>query len=168
MQLRATHLRRRWDREPRVGVGEHELQLRGDEVGLEAEVEEAGAGDLGRLEALVHLQRGDDRARDVARLRLEPLAEPHRDVALVVAKLRLGRRRDERVGAGVLGAERLAERLADALGEPRLDVERGGGGCGLRRSCDRRDAAAQARRCLRFSQQRRGLVHGRAGCADKH
>ena len=97
-------------RAARLRAGEHRPQLCEEKGRGEAQVEEAGAGDLGRVEARV--QRGGlhNLRRDVPRLRLQPLRQRHRHVALVVAELGLGRGSDERVGAHELGAVRLHQR----------------------------------------------------------
>ena len=77
-----------------------------DPFGLERDVEEAGAGNLGRLGNIVELHLLKDLLGEVAWLRAKFLRESHRRVALEVRELP---RPDDRVGGAVLLAESLGE-----------------------------------------------------------
>jgi hypothetical protein len=74
------------------GVGEHR--------GLQPEVDESWAGDLGRLGKIRQLQPGHDLRRDLAGRLPLGLGEPKGDVGLEVSELRLGRRAQLRVNPG--------------------------------------------------------------------
>jgi hypothetical protein len=90
---------------------------------VEADVHEAGARDLRPGGDAGEVDRRDDRVGHLARLAAEAFCEAHRDVRLEVAEARILRLADERIGGGVLGAERAPDRVTnptpDRVFEPR-------------------------------------------------
>ena len=96
--------------------------LRGDPVGAQADVQEAGAGDLQRLGHVVQLHGLHDLGGDVARLLAQSLGQAHRSVALEVGELGGA---DQRVGLGVLGSEGGGEGGLEALGQHDLGSRHG-------------------------------------------
>src|SRR5699024_3518609 len=80
----------------------------------QADVEEAGAGDLGRLGDVREIHGGHDLRGDVPRLPAQALGQTHRGVALEVRELRGA---DDGIRLRVLGPEGGGESGLEALGQ---------------------------------------------------
>ena len=87
----------------------------GEELVLQAEVDESRPGDCGRLAKVVDLEAGDNLLCQLAWLAAELLGESHGAVRLIVAALRVLRRRHQRVRLRALGAEHSDQRFGNSF-----------------------------------------------------
>ena len=108
-------------------VAKQRLGVAGVGLGQDAEIDEAGTGDLGGGQSL-EVERIDDVLGELARIGLALLGQPHGGVALVIAKTQVGSRSDR-------GLACFTENLFECGGEPAFefleqghDGRAGGGG----------------------------------------
>ena len=83
---------------------------------FQAEIDEACAGDFGRLAHFAEVEFFDDLLRDLAWIRALLFREDHRDVRLVVAETRVGGGGDFGFGAVEGGAQLCGEQGGDGHG----------------------------------------------------
>ena len=81
-------------------------QLRGEPIVLEPQIDEARPGNFRRLAQLGHVERSHKLRRNLPRRLAQPLAQRHRAVRLVVAKLRILTRQHQRSQARQIGRRR--------------------------------------------------------------
>ncbi len=94
----------------------HGAQLALPGVAGEAEIQEAGAGDLDRADVVVLRQRIDQRLGDRARIAFRRLREGHRGVGREVAVAAVLRSLDDEVRRGEVGGQdALGAEVGDAL-----------------------------------------------------
>ena len=94
-----------------VSAGEGVVEGLGEEILLQAEVDEARAGDGGRFAKIIDAEVADDAGRDFARGEADAFAEGHGDVALVVGEL------------GIAGFDEGIDHVFRAEGEADGDLE---------------------------------------------